>query len=156
MEKRPRDLTPEMATAAATLLVDGMVKSGLLDESDREQSIEELAEEGDTWMDGYELAKALDHRGWAIDAQMVEELDGYRHKANDQILEAQKAWAARNNPQPSLAIGTRIKLRDGKFGAIDGIYEHGPAQFTVKVEGDPQAETHKARRIVNFEDAEAA
>lgn len=107
-------------------------------------------------MDGYALAQDLDRfYGWECNLEIANELDAFSSCAQDEIEAAQKAWAERNDIQPPHPAGTRITVPSGEVGMIDEIYKHGIAQYTVKMDGDPEAEKSHRRLIVYFEDAHA-
>lgn len=153
---RPR-FSPEIARIAATEIVAELIKGGHLTEAEREQSVDDIAEHAKPYDDGYELAQRLDdYAGWDCDFMMSEMLNGFSWACSEAIAEAQKKWASETNQQPHLPIGTRVSFGDGERGEITGIYEHGAAQYLVKVDGDKDADgPHESRRIVNFEGVEA-
>jgi hypothetical protein len=155
---RPTRLTDEMRLAAALeTAMDVQRECSDFRGEDTNELAEQIASQARyAHMDGYELAKRLDdHCGWDVDTMMVEALDNWSSNARIELEKAQKAWAAETNPQPPLPIGARVKLKGLlDTGEITGIYEHGTAQYLVKIDGDPAAETSKSRRIVNYEDAE--
>lgn len=99
-------------------------------------------------MDGYELAKELEsHHWWEISADDVGDLD----TMGTYVSEIHKAvcieWAAANNIQPPLPIGTTIKR-----GVIAGLCEHEPATYLVRQHGETN---DKRFLLVKFEDATA-
>ncbi len=60
--------------------------------------------------DGYRLARALDDKGWDIDARMVESLDSasiLRHAALDR---AEKTWVTKYELKPKYALQDKIYL----------------------------------------------
>ena len=154
-EPRPKTLTMEMKTAAAREVAAELQRSKLIPDDFGEDAIKDIAENGTLYGDGYSLARALeDHRGWECDLQIAEALDSFSSHAQDELKNAQKAWAERNNIQPPLPNGTRVKLPSDETGVIDDVYGYGVAQF--KIDGDKDAKPpHNARRIVYFEDAVA-
>jgi hypothetical protein len=156
-DPRPRSLTPEMALRAALVVADRLVKNAGMDGT-VEDIAHDIAEHGRPHMDGYELAKKLDNYCyWDCDLQIAEELDMFGGEAHREIERAQKEWVERNNITPQHPVGARVKLPRGEIGVITGIYEHGPAQYLVAIDGDALASLPtNSRRIVNFEDAEAA
>jgi polyhydroxyalkanoate synthesis regulator phasin len=154
-EPRPTILTPKLAAIAAQSVVEDLVKDGHIKPEEAGDSVSDIAKHGRQNMDGYELAKTLDDRAyWDCDFQMCEILDGFGWAARAAIEQAQKEWFTRTSPNPPFEIGARVKLRRGETGIIDAIYEHGPAQYCVKIDGDERSEEPtNSRRIVNFEDA---
>ncbi len=159
MEGRPK-LNDEMKMRAARKLVGDMVKNGELEiEGDAELYAKDIATHGNTWSDGYELAKALDdYCHWDCNLTIAEALDNFSHYASNEVAQAEKEWVERCSIQPPIPLGTRVKLlRGGETGTLDEVYTHGAAKYCVKIDGDPEAKAPtKARRIVNFEDVAAA
>ena len=158
MTNRPKHLTDEMKLAAAKATAADLLKDGQIEAYQFDDSVANLAKHGRLHIDGYALAKYLDNYcGWEIDAQMVETLDGFSWHAQHEVDVAEKAWAEATKPVPPHGIGTRVSIdsfNGPQTGTIDGIYEYGPAKYTVKIDGDKQAGfPMNARRIVNFEDA---
>jgi len=151
---RPK-FSPIIARLAASSVVDRLIRDGHLEEDTREDSLEDIAKYARPHMDGYEIAKALDdYASWCIDFQICETLDGFSHEVRSQLDMAERAWVAATNPQPPLAMGSRVQLSRGETGVITGIYEYGAAKYLVKVDGDPRGEApQESRRIINFEDA---
>ena len=99
--------------------------------------------------DGYELAKYLDQSCyWSISAQDVDTLDNFGCDVREAHRQACIAWAAANNVQPPLPIGTMTTR-----GEITGVASHSPACYEIRKPGD----TEPTRRyIVRFEDAREA
>lgn len=153
-EARPK-FSPDIARAAAAEIVDDLIRNHLLEADQRDDSTADLAEHGRQHGGGYEIAKTLDtYAYWDCDLQMAEVLDGFGSACSNLIRAAEKEWFARTSPQPPYPMGTRVKLARGDIGTIDGIYDHGSAQYLVKVDGDKDAKApHHSRRIINFEDA---
>lgn len=100
-------------------------------------------------MDGYELAKELDkYAYWDTSREDMEALDEVDFIVDRLVSQAIKDWAATNDIQPPLPVGTRIKE-----GVITGIYDYSPATYRVKENGC----TNDSRsRLIRFEDAVAA
>lgn len=99
-------------------------------------------------MDGYELAKELELRGWLPTAQDVEVLDGFGGALYAAHRKVCIAWARENNIQPPMPVGTMTTL-----GEITGIYAYDGACYEVRMTGDTDS---TRRRIVRFEDAREA
>ncbi|MBZ9600699.1 hypothetical protein [Phyllobacterium chamaecytisi] len=154
MTERPK-VNDEMRLAAAAVIAARLVKAGHIEANAVDQHANDLAQYGGDSADGYELAKDLDRRAhWDCNLDMASILDGYSYEISIEVEKAQKAWAVENNIQPPLPIGARVSIKTFKGdaqGTIDGVYEYGPAKYTVKLDG----ETGSTRRIVNFEDAKA-
>lgn len=98
------------------------------------------------YMDGYELAKALDEIcGWSPTAQDVETLDNFGLELREALRHKRIAWARDNNIQPPLPVGTMTTR-----GEITGIYEQDGACYEIRKAGDSNP---TRRYIVPFEDA---
>lgn len=99
-------------------------------------------------MDGYSLARELDHyAGWDFTMSEVEELDAMSSIIDQLQREAEKKWATENAIQPPLPIGTRIKQ-----GIIHHVSEYNVARYCVKEDTC----TQKGRYLlIKFEDAVA-
>lgn len=112
------------------------------------QEAEDLVRVARAYMDGYELAKALDSEcGWSPTAQDVDTLDMFSHEINEAHRQACAAWAREQNVQPPLPVGTMTTR-----GEITGISSYSPASYEIRKPGD----TEPTRRyIVPFEDAKA-
>jgi len=152
MKPRPNSLTPEIAEKVARKLVERMVKNDDLQVGQAEQAIRVIVKVGRRHMDRYELARALEQRCyWDCDFAIAEALDDFAHLASREIDIAQRAWAQAEKPEPPLPVGSKVIVRDA-VGSIAGIYEHGAAQYKVRVDTDPP----NSHRIINFEDAVAA
>ena len=135
--ERPK-VTPEMIVQAAQKLGD-----------ENGWDADDVADVAKTWrayMNGYDLAKALDtYCGWDIDVSDVEALDGMGAEVREIHRAACWAWAKDHYVQPPLPIGTMTTL-----GEITGISEDYAACYKVRANG----ETNDSRRlIVKFEDA---
>jgi hypothetical protein len=149
---RPKIGTPAMKLAAAQRVVADLVKGGHLEAREVEGAAEQIAKHGERWGDGYSLAKALDDREyWDCNLDMAETLDGFGSELDREIRAAQKAWFEAEKPEPPFAVGERIafnSLGKQETGIIDAIYEHGVAQYTVKVDGDAEADGKSRRRLI--------
>ena len=155
MEPRPKSLSMEDRRAVAAEIIDELVSNGLLREEDREEATDDLATiRISSYDDGYEIAKCLDlHRGWDCNFAMAEILDGFSSTYRRALELAQKAWAEVNGIAPPLPIGSFVTIpREIATGEITGIFEHGAAQYLVRLPGEPE----NSRRIVNFEDVALA
>ena len=94
-------------------------------------------------IDGYALARALEQDcGWSPDTGIVEALDGYGTCYRSRLEAKQRDWAEAHDIRPPLPDGTRVRLRRGgkpATGTIGAVHPHGPAQYEVAIDGDPQA-----------------
>ena len=155
---RPKSLTADMKRRAATGLVEILIRAGLVEETEKEDAILSIEKVAQLHMDGYELMRELETYcyGWDGNLLLADELDQFHYLASEEIEQAQKEWAQKNNIEPPFSIGTKVKCGDGETGIITEIYSHGIAQFCVAIDGDPNAAPPtNCRRIINFEDAEA-
>ena len=97
-------------------------------------------------MDGYELARELDREeGWDLTMLDVEKLDAMSSIVSRLHAEAEKLWVKKNDIQPPLPIGTKIKE-----GVIDSVYQHSAARYCVKADGCTQDGRFL---LIKFEDA---
>ena len=104
-------------------------------------------------MDGYELARELERNEmWDVTRQEMETLDEMDGLVSRAERKAEKEWFERNQPQPTLPVGTRLKLRDGT-GEITGVSTSSPAKYEVKMDGHDDERSGWMRRLINFEDA---
>lgn len=140
------------STPKRPCVTDEMVREAaieLLNSYDQDASgADDIVKNYTHWMDGYELAKALDdYCYWSVDARMVEILDDLPSRVQKILEKAQKEWATEYNIQPKLGIGVKVAR-----GVIAGIYEHGPASYKVKEHGCTNDGRHL---IIPFEEAES-
>lgn len=148
-EERPRTLTVDMKRAIAERMAKECAEWA---EDDAASWVEPLMKVISRHSDGYSLARELERQyGVDPDSRLVEILDGVHWEASSEIEAAEKAWAARVNPQPPLPIGARVTWRGFKeeTGTLCGIYDYGPGKYLIDVDG--AGPTH-GKRIVNFED----
>ncbi len=153
-EPRPRSLTPEMKQRIGAELAAALVQGGHLDASQQQKAAADIAKVArGLYMDGYALATDLDRFcGWACNLEIANELDAFSSCVHAEIKAAQRAWAERNSIEPPYPAGTRITMPSGEGGVIDEIYKYGIAQYTIKMDGDPEAEKSHRRLVINFED----
>lgn len=110
-----------------------------------EEWAEEIAEQYSPHMDGYQLARAIDHYG-DLSMHDVEELDRIPHLVDEALRTAEKQWAVENNITPKLPVGTVIS-----HGVIAGVCEYSAARYLVKEHGCTKSGRYL---LVKFEDAE--
>lgn len=158
MTARPTKLTDEMSKRAAQKVAAALCEAGCIVDSELSGCADDIATQATRYGDGYSLAKNLDdYCGWDCNFEMAEILNNFSHYASEEIAAAEKQWFAEHAPQPQFSSGTRIKIKSGEHGVVDGIYEYGHAKYLVKIDGDPRADgPSHSRRIIDFEDAEAA
>lgn len=156
-EPRPRTLMLEHRHEVALKLAGELAEAKLIGSRDIDEYAYDLAGLNlGRWADGYAVMKALenghDREGSFAAAEI---LDGYSSSYGAALDRQQALWAERNNIQPPLPIGASVVLRGHRgreAGVITGIYEYGPAQYLVRIEGGPE----NSRRVVNFEDVQPA
>lgn len=153
---RPRRIEMEHKRELAGRLAEELCKAGHI--RDAAEAVEDIARAARMGMDGYEIAKALEsEHGWDCNFEMSEILDGFSSMAQSVVTQLEREWVEAYRVEPPLPIGERIVLDNGydvEYGTIDGIYEYGPARYTVVIEGDPKAYgPGRSRRIVKYEDA---
>jgi len=156
-EPRPRTLMLEHRHEVALKLAGKLAETKLIDSREIVEFADDLAglNLGQT-CDGYCVMKEMDDDlGWEGSFEAAEILDGYGRLYQAILKHQQTLWAERNNIQPPLPIGASVVLRGHRgreAGVITGIYEYGPAQYLVRIEGGPE----NSRRVVNFEDVQPA
>ncbi|PNG65018.1 hypothetical protein CRN61_17725 [Vibrio vulnificus] len=149
------ELTDEMKKAGALKAV----QSGHLarvDEDEAEEFSVDIAKHYYDGIDAYDLAKNMDTYGsWDVDSMFVddmEQVDGYIQEIHRDAIEN---WGKTYQPVPPFELGTELEAysfstnRHG--GVIDGIYEHTPAMYLVKMHDRPEDDT--SRRLIKFEEA---
>lgn len=139
---------PKRTTEMVRTAVQAYIERHGFDWGDSEDAAREISNHWTLWMDGYELAKALDDFcGWDICAEDVENLDNITSVVREAEEEARKAWVAQWNIKPPLPVGTKIKE-----GVITGVCEYMAAVYEVKETGRTQEGMHL---LIKFEDAQA-
>ncbi|WP_268810093.1 hypothetical protein [Vibrio parahaemolyticus] len=149
------ELTDEMKKAGALKAV----QSGHLarvDEDEAEEFAVDIAKHYYHGIDAYDLAKNMDTYGsWDVDSMFVddmEQVDGYIQEIHRDAIEG---WGKAYQPVPPFELGTELEAysfstnRHG--GVIDGICEHTPAMYLVKMHDRPEDDT--SRRLIKFEEA---
>jgi hypothetical protein len=156
-EPRPK-FSPEIALVVAKELAAKLAHDGLIDPNQIEASADDIVKYAEPHMDGYENARELEKWAlWECDLRIAETLDEFSHLVANQIVAAEKEWAARNDIKPPLPCGARVSLPKKETGTIDRVYECGGAKYCVAIDGDPHAHSStQRRRIVNFEDVSPA
>jgi len=150
---RPTILTDDLRLAAAEQVVSKLRKSGMSDE-ELAGAAQEIAQTGQLWMDGYELATRLDRNyGWDCNIEIANALDTFQFCARDELRKAEKVWAEDNDIQPPFENDTPVKLKSGETGVITGVSNFDAASYLIAIDGDERAHgPSQARRIVAFED----
>jgi hypothetical protein len=128
-QSRPSRHDASVRRIAATKLMDRLKVSHpqCFDASlgySEEQTLDQIADAlRSAWGgDGYEIAKALEHDGWDVDAALVSELDGgCLEEAYDERV---RLWIAEHGITPKLAIGTAVAVLEqptaqGEIAGID-------------------------------------
>lgn len=146
-----------MKKAVAAELVADLIEEGHLRESQTDDAIRDIMQCAHNGIGGYELAKELDSRcRWDCDLEMATVLDNYSFMARNHIDAAPWQWFEVEKPEPPAKPGDRVSFvwgREDHTGTIDSVFEHGAAQFAIKIDGDQAADTSSQRRaIVNWED----
>ncbi|WP_422444153.1 hypothetical protein [Endozoicomonas sp. ALB091] len=146
--KRP-EVTPEIIMKAAEKTAAETSNLSLEEKAELANAIVQVYR---TYMNGFDLAKALDRNGWDdIDTMFVEDIDAMGFNVDTIHKEVCFAWVKENNIQPPFEIGTTLDI-----GVITGISDHMPAYFEVKLTGHDDAKDGYSRRLLKFEDAVSA
>lgn len=114
----------------------------------------DLAKHGNIWIDGYELAKALDdYCGWHIDSETVERLEAYGSYVRDALNVAEREWFKAFDIQPPHDIGTTVTCNTrNRRGIITDVCEHSIACFSVRpLQPAPDETSPSMRWICKFE-----
>ncbi|RZQ02627.1 hypothetical protein D8T65_10435 [Vibrio vulnificus] len=149
------ELTDEMKKAGALKAV----QSGHLarvDEDEAEEFAVDIAKHYYHDIDVYDLAKYMDTYGsWDVDSMFVDDMEQVDSYIQEIHRDAIKSWAETYQPEPPFDVGVELRVysvstnRHG--GVIDGICQHSPATYLVKMNDRPEDDT--SRRLVKFEDA---
>ena len=149
------ELTNEMKKAGALKAV----QSGHLarvDEDEAEEFAVDIAKHYYHGIDAYDLAKNMDTYGsWNVDSMFVDDMEQVDAYIQEIHSEAVECWGKTYNPTPPFELGTELEAysfstnRHG--GVIDGICEHTPAMYLVKMHDRPEDDT--SRRLIKFEEA---
>ncbi|WP_415912495.1 hypothetical protein [Neptuniibacter sp. QD37_11] len=134
--QRPK-ITPEMIQTAAKQVANAV-----------KGNVDDIVDCYFYSMDGFELGKSLERRGWDVDAEMISELDNMNYFVGTEHEKACRQYFEENNIQPPFAVGDKIKQ-----GEITGICDYSAGKFLV-LEPDQVPESTR-RLLVNFEDAVA-
>ena len=152
IRNRPRRHDAETLDLATELVVADLwnaFRNDLnLDEAAREDVREVIEFDGD---DGYRFARALERKGWDVDASMVEVLNSCR--ISDALDKRIAAWVAKEGIVPLFKVGDHVPLRidehigrppdwtgedtvDGEIIRIDEV--HGDYIVRVAAFGHPE------------------
>jgi hypothetical protein len=138
-------------------MADDLIKAGHQRAGRRDGVIDDIVR-ATSWStgDGYHIAKELDrHSWWDCTLDIAEALDSLSEFIDKELAEEQRAFVADNNIQPPFSIGAHVRLSRGEAGIIDRVYEHRPASYAVKIDGDPRGEAPTmSRRIVYFDEVD--
>ncbi|MEB5557010.1 hypothetical protein GOP97_14675 [Vibrio cholerae] len=148
-------LTDEMKKEGALKAV----KSGHLsrvEEDDAEQFSIDIAKHYHSGIDAYDLAKDMDnYGGWEVDSMFVDDMEQVDSYIRDVLSNAINDWARAYEPVPPFELGTELQVYSFSTnihgGVIDGICEHTPATYLIKMHDRAEGDT--SRRLVSFEDA---
>lgn len=150
--KRPKHLSDEDRRSVAAEFVDDIIKRHSEKMPDRSTAVDDIARRAGRHMDGYEIAKALDDtHHWDCDLELAEDLDGWSQLYDKKLRARQKEWAATVDFGTPLKTGTRVTAiwgRDTYTGKIKEIYEYGPAQYVIEIDG---RDHNGGGAIVDFE-----
>ena len=136
---RPKRLSDADLRGIAAELVDDLLRTHAHKMPSRDRAIDHVARYAERHMDGYEIAKSLDGTyHWDCDLGLAEDLDGWGHCYSEKLRQRQKEWAATADLGTPLKPGTRVTAiwgRDTYTGKIKEIYEYGPAQYVIEIDG---------------------
>lgn len=131
--QRPGRSDDAISKRAAELLLPA-VQEWLGEEAD-DRTLPELIKATRIYDEGYEIARALEMRGYSPDAELVEILDDMSYCRYQAHEEAVKDWVKAHDLSLDLSVGTAVSIVvNGKFhtGEIRDRKE-ATAQYTVMV-----------------------
>lgn len=145
---RPRMDMPVKLAAARKFLADKgeSIDIGYSKDECSEHIAKDLANAYSSNDSGYEMALRLNSDGWAVDRDLMDELDEFDWFAQDELKTAILKWIADNDVKPKLKPGDSTK-----YGIVDSVYDYMPACYMIKENGCTVSGRHL---IVRFEDAE--
>ncbi|WP_072669770.1 hypothetical protein [Vibrio injensis] len=149
------ELTDDIKKAGALKAVSSMQNS--IDDDDIKYFAKDIANFYEYGIDPYELAKNMDVYGlcWDVDLSFVEDMEVVDRCIRAELDNAIKEWFETYKPVPPFEIGTELEVyslsTDIHGGFVDGICQHSPATYLVKMHD--RAEDDTSRRLVKFEDA---
>ncbi|HFQ5056275.1 TPA: hypothetical protein ACGU7J_001657 [Vibrio vulnificus] len=149
------ELTNEIMKAGVLKAVNHMQNS--IDDDYIESFANDIAKFYEYGSDAYELAKSMDDHGlcWHVDTKFVEDMEVVDRYIRGELDSAVKEWANTYQPVPPFEVGTELQeysfSTDIHGGFVDGICQHTPATYLVKMHD--RAEDDTSRRLVKFEDA---
>jgi hypothetical protein len=99
-------------------------------------------------LDGYRIARSLEHQSWEPDAGLVEVLEGYYSHASSEEAKAVKMWVRLYAVEPSQKEGYTVTFKSGfdtKTGVITEIRRES-AEYLIQT--DPNS---TSRSVVGYE-----
>jgi len=69
-------------------------------------------------LDGYEIARELDSRGWSADSQLVELMDQLAWRRYDAHHDVVCEWVKSENIKPALGVGDLVTIKARRKGAM--------------------------------------
>lgn len=153
IDGRPKSLSEDDRRDVADALVKGMIKDGVAGVPEERMAVADIVRTVTRrYLDGYEIAKRLEARGWDCDLDLADALDAWSALYEEKLTARQNEWAATVDFGPPLTTGTRVQAVWGGetcTGKIVEVYRWGPAQYVVAVDGHDHSDGGGA--IVNFE-----
>ena len=107
---RPAEHDDDVIQRAARLLTEDLVKQRPNDfkTEDVDVIVADLVANIGAHTDGYDLAKALEEWGWAVDAELVEILDGASQCIDQAHEETVELWVKRMKLEPAFQVGDHV------------------------------------------------
>ncbi len=150
---------PKHASDETRLIAARVIAVALKEDAEVDGDIEEIAADVAKhcrYGDGYQMARDLERAHWDCDMRIAEVLDGYSREIDKVHEEYLRTFAKENAIEPPLPVGAKVKTSRGT-GVIDSVFVYRPLSYTVKMDGDAQAEAPTNRRSIHwFDDVEAA
>lgn len=125
--------------------IDRIVADGLLpkaiewlrqggeEDSDEEDVRNDLLFALDFYDDGYQIARQLDNKGWAVDSELVDILDNATHYRYQAHSDAVAKWVEDNQIRPTLGLEDEVwfKLHGEKQTGVIIAIDAKHANYTV-------------------------
>ncbi|MDB5309117.1 MAG: hypothetical protein JWO38_3319 [Gemmataceae bacterium] len=154
MIKIPKVPSDEVRFAAARVTA-----KALIDDAEVEGELEDIAADVAKhcrYGDGFRMARDLERAHWDCDMRIAEVLDSHSSNLDDAHQRFLVDFQKQHGVQPPFPVGTTVNTQHG-HGVIDGIYEHRPMTYRIKMSGDQKADSPTNRRtLLYFDEVEAA
>ncbi len=149
MENRPKELTEEQVASIAEEV------SSVLSANIPVAFIKDIINDSYLYLDGYEIAKELEEKGFNVNSNLVRKLDNVEYYIDEQKRANEKKWVKDNNIKPKYRENDKVEYsikyhsEELRLRNINGIdYEGGYYKVEIH-KGNSQCSA-----LVKFEDLE--